>query len=145
MKPVIVNISIKGAQRVDAKLSGVAQRATDLTPAMKRGGIVMLASVNRNFGESGRPSRWVPLAPGTVRQKARLGYSPLPLIRTGVLRASISPSTSTNSLKIGTSVPYAKYHQLGTRSIPARPYLVFQKQDIRELNQIVKEYIMGGD
>ena len=49
--------------------------------------------------------------------------SDIPLVDTGRLLNSINFKTSKKSVTIGTNVTYAKYHEFGTRSLPARHFL----------------------
>jgi hypothetical protein len=71
---------------------------------------------------------WPPLAESTIAEKERLGYpSPAPLLRTGTLRESIS--FEVESIGIGVKVVVgsddlvALYQELGTPTIPPRPFL----------------------
>lgn len=138
---VVINISGIGA--VNAKLEGVVSRSQDLTVPMKMGAQLMMGSVNDNFSQSGRPSAWRALAPSTLRQKIRKGYSSRPLVRTGILKSSISPKVDKESFRVGTSVSYAGYNQFGTRKMPARPFVVFQDHDVQDINKLVVDYIKG--
>lgn len=139
--PIEILIKQTGAADVSISLGRAVGRMSDLTPAMKRASVLMIGSVNQNFQRSGRPVPWRPLSPAYLKRKVAQGYSPKPLIRTGLLRASIAEKVSRTGFRVGTSVPYAKYHQLGTSSIPARPYLVFQRQDIEVINQVVLDHL----
>lgn len=47
----------------------------------------------------------------------------VPWLRTGVLRASISHETDGKNAVVGSSDPVAVDQELGTRSIPPRPFL----------------------
>lgn len=138
-----VTINITGIGEVNAKLDGAVARSQDLTIPMKQGSLLMLNSINDNFLDSGRPSSWAPLAKSTLKQKLRKGYSSRPLVRTGILKASIAPSVDSQGFKIGTSVSYAKYNQFGTRKMPSRPFVIFQDQDIEDINKLVVDYIKG--
>ena len=73
---------------------------------------------------------WTPLAPSTVRQRTRLGYggaSPM-LWRTGGLAQSLATRSAPGNvfevtpttLRVGSEVFYAGYHQRGTRKMPRR-------------------------
>lgn len=73
---------------------------------------------------------WAPLAPATVLEKLRLGYSTVPLgPRTGNLRQSFLPFYDEDSAGVGArasaGVDYAAVHEEGDpeRNIPARPML----------------------
>lgn len=73
---------------------------------------------------------WQALAPSTIEEKARLGYRvPAPLLRTGDMRDSISWSAPYWESPrvcigyIGSNDPVAKWQELGTSTIPPRPFL----------------------
>lgn len=140
-----IKVSATGIGEVIIKLRGARARMEDLTPAMKQGAVMMLRSVDQNFRQSGRPIPWKPLKFATLKRKLRQGYSPLPLTRTGALRRSITQKTFRQKFQLGTSIKYGAVHQFGGgNNIPARPYLVFQRQDVKRINKLVLEYIAGG-
>lgn len=139
------SIEVKNAQQVIANLHNVESRMGDLTKPLKKGGLVMLRSVNLNFDRSGRPITWNPLKISTLRQKLRQGYSSKPLIRTGKMRRSISQQVDSNILKIGTAIPYAQHHHFGTRFMAKRRFLMFQEKDVENINTLVLSYITGKD
>jgi len=76
----------------------------------------------REGGASQTPS-WAPLATSTAKRKAQQGYSSLPLVRTGHYRQSFRPFYDNDRAGVGSEVPYSKYHEAGTRKMPARPAL----------------------
>jgi phage gpG-like protein len=48
-----------------------------------------------------------------------------------------------NSMTVGTSVPYAIYHQKGTPTMPARPLIGSpRKQDTRQFGKILQRWIV---
>lgn len=149
--PFNVVITTNGISKVRAKLEGNISRSTDLTVPMKQGALLMMGSINENFMTGGRPQHWRALAPKTLKRKIRQGLSPVPLTgRTGILRSSIASSVTQTGFKLGTSLVYARIHQRGGQAgrnhattIPARPYLVFQDEDIQEINKLVVNYIKG--
>lgn len=85
--------------------------------------------VRRNFESGGAlatPAPWAPLAPSTLRRKTQ---------RKGILRVTdrlfdslVGPRRTPDSivevgkrqLVFGTAVPYARFHQRGTRFLPVR-------------------------
>ena len=115
---------------------------------------LMDRSIDRNFASSGRPKHWKPLARVTLMQKLKAGYSLMPLIRSGArgLQGSISSRTRNNKLAIGTSIAYGRIHQFGGFAgrnrrvfIPARPYLVFQEEDLKRIEILIARYLAGMD
>lgn len=87
----------------------------------------------RNYDSGGalRPAGpWAPLAPATVVEKLRLGYSTVPLgPRSGHLRQSFLPFSDNDIAGVGArasfDVDYAAVHEEGgvERNVPARPML----------------------
>lgn len=120
-------ISVK--VRVTSNLRDIAKQVKNRKVPNRQWAAALFAWVQRNFQEQGALSGqpWVPLAPSTVKEKARLGYSPLALIRTGNLRQSFAPFSDVNFAGVGAQasagVDYAKVHQEGSDRVPARPML----------------------
>ena len=123
-------------------LSGLAGRLSDLSPALNRAGEIMHGSIAENFASQGRPERWDPLKPETVKRK---GHDTI-LLETGRLIGSISCMASADSLRISADVPYAQPIQNGTgpAGFPARPFLVFQDGDITTIVSLIESYITTG-
>ncbi len=116
------------------------------SPYLKEIGLHMVASIKRNFEVGGRPKRWKPLSKETIKRR-RKGSSK-PLVDTGRLKNSINFKITGRSVEIGPSgdIVYAAIHQFGGRAgrghsaqIPARPYLVFQKEDINYIKEVMDE------
>lgn len=55
--------------------------------------------------------KWARLSPYTVAQKARLGYSAKPLVRTGRMQRSFKSIIETTQATIYNDTEYFKYHQ----------------------------------
>jgi len=67
---------------------------------------------------------WAPLAESTIDNRVAQGYSPdEPLLRTGDLRDSISHQVEGLEAAIGSDSEIALYQELGTKTIPPRPFL----------------------
>lgn len=72
--------------------------------------------VQQNFATAGGllPSGpWVPLSANTLAAKAAAGFPSAPLVATGTLLNSFKTSVSGYRVTIGSSVPYAKFHERG--------------------------------
>lgn len=91
--------------------------------ALNAMGTALVSLAKRSFNEPGvRALPWAPLAPGTIKQKQKQGRSEGILKRTGALfRSPRVVSVTGNTVTVGSDRPYAKYHQLGTSKMPARP------------------------
>lgn len=81
--------------------------------------------VFRNFRRGGslQSPAWAPLKASTAKWKARHGYSSKPLERTGHLRQSFRPFSDNDTAGVGSEVPYSKYHETGTATLPQRAML----------------------
>jgi phage gpG-like protein len=90
------------------------------TAALNAVGLYLRGKVQRTFNDQrdpfGRP--WKPL-------KHREG---LALLDTGRLRASITHRVTGSVVEVGTNVPYAGFHNAGTKHIPARTFLALSPE-----------------
>ncbi len=165
MAGMFVNVVVNGLVGVKAKLSGTISRSLDLSIPLKEASLYMMGSINENFEASGRPIPWTPLAESTRRSrsirifrsrtKSFFAFSRSlemrPLLGKGILRGSMTPQVGLSYFSIGTNLIYARIHQFGgmagrnhAAKIPARPYLLFQVEDIPIINQMVTDYIVGA-
>lgn len=107
----------------------------------------------RQFGSQGARWRepWAELKPRTVIQKRREGYfgdilvADMRLLRSLADRPMGFERISAHEVEAGTNVPYAKYHQYGTKYMPARK-LVSAEQVAREgaASSAVISWIVNG-
>lgn len=86
-------------------------------------------------------SKWVRLAESTVKYKAAHGWSPLILVRTTQLKLSQEGMLRPNAdggmtLFLFNRCPWFKFHQYGTKRMPARPPIQITPQD--------EEFIRAG-
>ena len=127
-------ISLQVSDRVSFPLSRAAQQLADKEPVNRRISIQLYGWTMRNFDVAGamQTPRWAPLSARTLKEKARLGYSPQPLLRTGNLRQAFASYYDANKGGIGARASYfsggkkfdyATVHQFGSEHIPARPML----------------------
>jgi phage virion morphogenesis protein len=145
--------------RTIADLDAMGARLHDMRPAFKIAGQIARGSINRNFMEGGRPSKWAPLKPATIRRRRGFG-NPQVLRDTGVLMTSIGAENDAygiyelapSSLTLGTNVPYAAPHQFGATSgrshtvvVPARPFMMLQDVDVDRIAQVFEDFISKGD
>lgn len=146
MDVVAIEITDKGVKRM---LSMLAARVQDPRRAMKEIGESVRSSVLTNFMTGGRPEKWTPLAPATVKKK-RNGPGKI-LIDSARLQNSITARAFTKSVRVGTKLRYAAIHQFGgtagrkhAAQIPARPYLMVQNEDWVEIRETLLRHLMGG-
>jgi len=140
------------------KIKGVEQAARNTKRAMNLIGDYMVKSVRQNFLQGGRPDKWTPLSPVTLAlklgkskgkaraKKAKTNKVLIGLGMRGGLMGSIHYKATDNEVVIGPdSKPYAAIHQFGGMAgrnrkvkIPARPYLVLQKDDMEKIARIIE-------
>lgn len=115
-------------QPILTALQEAKAKLQDLTPIMRNIGIFVQASTKRRFTEEISPS-------GTPWKKSRRAKEQggQTLSDTGRLRNSITFLAGKDSVAIGTSVPYGKYHQFGTA-----PYVILPK------SKKVLKFTIGG-
>ena len=98
----------------------------------------------RQQGPDGTP--WAPLALSTILAKEHSAI----LVDTGRMFESLTTpngtqdtiwTTGKNWLTFGTSVPYAHFHQTGTRRMPARPHVGVDQQTTDRIGQRMAEAV----
>lgn len=106
--------------------------------------LVIIPSIAKNFAAEGRP-QWAPLADSTLVKRP-----PGPILfRTGKLfqatqeRSNWDVGRDSISLTGIDSVNYAPFHQFGTREMPARPYVMYQDEDVEQIVEIFEIWIDG--
>jgi len=83
---------------------------------------------------------WKPWSMSTLRQRQKEGNVSLGLLnRTGALISSIAYKLTKNTLTIFSSASYAKYLQLGTSKMPARPFIGWSTDGVNKVRQLLKE------
>lgn len=107
------------------RFSTLADESRDRTQPNRQLATQLTGWTQRNFQAGGgmQSPTWAPLKPSTAKRKAKLGYSPLPLMRTGHYRQSFRPFYDNDRAGVGSEVAYSKYHEGGTKNMPARPAL----------------------
>jgi phage gpG-like protein len=130
-------------------------------------GVYMIGSVEKNFEAQGRPEKWTPLSPATLRGRRGRGgkgkYGKTValgaggtgakiLMDTGRLKNSIKEKiqlSTDSSVSIGSNVKYARRQQKGFprgegrghSRTPARPFLLIQDEDVPKIQEIVLKTI----
>lgn len=140
---------------VERKIAQMLARIKYVRPAMKIIGEAGLTSIQRNFEEGGRPKKWKPLAASTIRQRRRQKKWPGQiLVRRGVsggLLGSISYRAYPSKVRWTAKKIYAAIQHLGGRAgrghkvkIPARAYMLMQREDRKEFIDILRDYLFEG-
>jgi len=118
----LISYEIKNDEKVKALLKKAGNKAKDLRVPLKRCGILMLRSIDKNFRAEGRPKRWTPLSPMTIAMRRKKGRGAKILQDTGHGKGSIVYKVVSNQkVQIGTPLDYMRKHQEGgSIKIPAR-------------------------
>lgn len=140
---------IEGIEKVFNRFKRLKNAIKRTERPLKAAAVYMLGSIDKNFQAEGRPKKWETLADATVA--GRRGKKPKILTDTARLRRSHSYRITTNGAEIGTNVIYAprqhfgydgsKKSGRGHSDTPARPFLMFQEEDIREIDEIFSRHI----
>lgn len=136
-------------------LNKLQNKTRNLTPAFRIIGEIVRTSVIRNFEKGGRPKKWKGLAAATIAQRMKKGTWPGKILMIkgmlGGLAGSIAYKVFRDMVKIGTNKIYGAIQHLGGKAgrghkvtIPARHFLMLQKEDETEIIEELNDYIMGG-
>jgi phage virion morphogenesis protein len=151
-------ISFKGIKDIVRTFERNANNLLNKQAKLKIIGQYVAEIAKQSFTKQSDPSTgsgWAPLAPTTVKQKARLGYSSKALIKTGQLRKSIGYSITKDTVFTGPADFKGLFHQEGTVSggassgrsgggrvhIPARPFMGLSPKHEREIEKITVSWI----
>lgn len=153
--PLIRVVTI-GFKELGDLVDGAADRMKNLSPAVaERVREATQAIVRENFETEGAASGhpWPPLKASTVLDRRRKGFPPRPiLVRTGRLKRSAtlpgseSVFRSTNdSVTVGTSVSYARFHRTGTRHLPRRDPFRFAREQLQRVLDVFRRWALRGE
>lgn len=140
------------ADLIKASTFRFARQFGDMTwPLRTSVKLVIIPTMMANFMVGGRPT-WESLAEDTIIYKIMNFPNQnafIPLWRTGNLHEKVEGGyywrftrDTADMEMLDTVVPYAKFHQRGTRYMPARPFAVLQQQDIERIVVIFDSWIM---
>ena len=124
--PIDIRLEIHD-EELQKTLRDLSKKAADIRTPLKRSGVHMMSSFDKNFKQEGRPQKWKPLQPNTVA--ARRKQSSKILQDKGLLRMSVLSKSgkgniyrlTKDSLAMGSSLKIAPYHQRGTKPYVIRP------------------------
>lgn len=142
--------------RLQAVLKKLDTRVRNLKPAFEEIGELLVVSITKNFEVGGRYSKqgdwrggsnkWQPLSPATLKRKRGSGI----LLESINLLNSLNWQADGDGVEVGANRIYARIHQFGGKAgrgkkvtIPARPYLVVQGEDLSQINDILGDYLLG--
>jgi phage gpG-like protein len=144
------------SRNAEMRLSRMADRAEDLTPAWPRVGRYLSGVVREQFATRGARlgTPWRPLSDTYAARKARMGWNRRTLVRTGALRSSFTSRPMAverygrQEAHFGSDLQTAVWHQRGThrngkRVNPPRPMIRVTPEVRSEVKQILAAYIVG--
>lgn len=128
------------------------QRISDPTPVWDQLADRFVALQGRNFDSEGATMSggWSALSPKYGKWKARNYPGRGILVRSGDLRESLAGKLgirefNRTSMTIGTAIPYASFHQHGTRTMPARRLIGdVPVQEQLEWAKILQRHLVEG-
>jgi phage virion morphogenesis protein len=139
---IILNLeeNLKNLKRIKQKL-----QENELKEILEALGGYMVASVQQNFEEGGRPAKWQPLKPATIKRKKGPGI----LIESGNLFQGIAYEIDMKQKEVvigptGESLAYAMRHNYGDKGnwpIPRRQYLIIQEEDREYIESFTRAFI----
>lgn len=139
--------------RLIQKLDGLSLGLKDLTPVWDKIHEMFIAFIKRVFESEGGyiGEAWAPLSPAYAHWKARHTANKGILQLRGRLYGSLTEPRHSDHIfrsgpsfmEAGTRVPYAKFHQTGTRRMPRRPPVKpFSRVEGEAAADIVLAYIL---
>ena len=138
----VFSFKIENNEKVKALLKKAGSKAKNLRVPLKRAGILMVGSIDKNFRAEGRPDKWTPLSDMTLSMRRKNGRGAKILQDTGRGKGSMAYKVISNKqVEIGTDVGYMATHQTGKGRIPQRKFLLFQDEDNKNIVKIFSEYL----
>jgi phage virion morphogenesis protein len=139
----------KGGHLTLNALSRLQRKTGNLRPVMQDISETLKNSVEENFAQESarnpiggeKRGAWDDLAPSTLQSRARANKSGKKLQFTGVLLGSIQTKANNNEAMVGTNNEYARFLNDGTKKMPARPFMVVQREDVDEIRETLEEYL----
>lgn len=118
-------------------------------------GVVIRRAIEDQFdSEGGHASGgWAKLADSTIAEKARKGLRPEILQATGRLKESLTSKFDADNIErmegvdamaFGSSVPYATFHQTGTKKMPRRRPVALTEADKVEIMKAIQLATVRG-
>ena len=82
--------------------------------------------------------KWQDLKPDYKKHRYARGFNGKILQVSGLLVQSLNIDYGDDFAAVGVSEPYGVYHQLGTKHMPARPFLGISEAGVDEIKQILQ-------
>jgi len=156
--PVRLNISLAGDVQIDRELLRMRNAVVDARPAFEKIALMISQFTVKHFasegggGAGGRWSsgHWAPLSPPYRAWKAEHFPGQPILVRTGALRRDLTNSPmgvqtiTSDTMTVGTDIPYAAFHQQGTPRMPRRRVLDLDTATRTEMVKVLQRWVATG-
>lgn len=129
----MIKLNIRAVRNtITTDLRRALKAAQNPGPALRAGGQVVVEHAKRAFREPElRPTAWQALAAKTIASKKRRGKSTAILIRDAhLIRTPRIVASEKRRVIVGSNLYYARFHQLGTQHVPARPFWPFHRNGV---------------
>lgn len=137
---------------LDKKLFKMSSRALTMLPLLPEAKTRLEMSNVANFTSNGLPSGgWAPLDAKYGSWKAVAFPGTPPMVRTGKLFSSLANLSNTalrmsnTEFEFGTSVSYAKFHQMGTEKMPKRQIVFVPRRFAEWVGSSYASWVVDGE
>lgn len=137
---------IEGQRSLSRRLEGLAVDMNDLTVPFRKSANMLVGVFSKDvFSTQGAVigKKWKRLSPYTVAQKARLGYTTEPMVRTRNLQRSFRSVVASDQAAIYNTAEYFKYHQSRQprHKLPRRVMMSLGEQQKQSVVKIFQRYL----
>lgn len=146
-----IELRFSGNAALTRRLSAMQTAVADMTPVW---GVLrnrFVATMAMEFaGQRSASGKWKPLSPAYGAWKAQhYGGKPI-LQRTGELYGSLTGDLAIDirepqMMVLGTDVSYARFHQTGTKKMPARPIIDLSESERMTWVELILQHLMASD
>jgi len=121
-------------------IENVSKKAKNLGPITRRAVLYQERQTKLNFARESDPdgAPWAALKPSTLARKKTRAK----LREESILINSIASSSSGGSGRIFATDQKGIYHQLGTRYMPARPFLGFSARNVKDILELYRKGLL---
>jgi phage gpG-like protein len=149
--PVTIALNVAGAETQGATLRRWSTALLDMAPAWQEVTELVRQFEVAQFATQGGVERWAPLSPRYGAWKARRYPGKPILVLSGALRKDLTTRPYSveriehDSLTLVlTELPYARYHQTGTATMPQRKVLDITREQWDKIVKVVQRHIVAG-
>jgi phage gpG-like protein len=143
---------VDGVQLIDRELLAMTERIENVFPAFEAIATLFAEGEKKQFESEGEwgSGTWSPLSPKYAAWKLRRFPGTKILERTGALKTSLTTrpfgieQITARSMRLGSAVPYGRYHQDGGPRLPKRPPLAMPEVQRRAIVKVLQRWVRTG-